>query len=195
MMQRTFDLIEPLKLREDGDLNIVEGWIVPYNQPADVYDITPEGVHRYREGFLPGSCQRMVQGVHKRGNAGFIRLTLDHEQTMGARVGCGLTLEERGSEGAWASFKLYRSDDLTKVRSMIEQSHDGFSVEFDDVVPPIEKDGVTWRRQVAIPAVTLTPQGAYGGAKVMALRDGDALGGTEHLDETMAWLESMRASD
>lgn len=192
-MLRSFDMPEPLHLRSDGDDNVVEGWIVPYGQVAQVYDLTPDGPVTYREGFLPGSCTRMAQGVKRRGNAGFIRLTLEHGNQLTDRLGCGISLEERGNDGAYATFKLYRSASLELVRSMIEDSHDGFSIEFDDVVPPVERDGVTWRRQVQIPAVTLTPQPAYVGARVAALRDGSAeLIDAPNLTAAQALLDEMR---
>lgn len=188
-MLRSFELPEPMSIRTDGDVNTVEGWLIPFNQVADVADITDDGVDRYREAFRPGSCTRMEQAVAQRGNAGFIRLTLDHESSMDARVGCGRSLEQRGSEGLWGSFKLYESADLAKVRSMIEDSHDSFSIEFNDVAPPEEVDGVRWRRQVTIPAVTLTPMPAYEGAKVLTLRDGEVDVSTAARDEVLAWLK------
>lgn len=190
-MLRSFELPEAPRLRTDGDVNIIEGWIVPFNQVANVIDVTPTGVQRYKEGFLVGSLTRMEQGVARRGNASFMRLTLDHEDGLSSRVGCGMTLEQRGSEGAWAGFKLYRSANLDLVKSMIEESHDGFSIEFDDVVPPRIDGDVTWRRQVSIPAVTLTPSPAYSGAKVMAMREGDDAFDAPALTETLAWLDTL----
>ena len=192
-MLRSFTLPEPPKVRSDGDLNTLEGWVVPYNQVADVVDITPTGVQRYQEGFLPRSCLHMEQMWRKRGdNAAFVRLTLDHESSTDARIGFGLEVHDR-DEGCWAKFKLYQRTDLDLVRSMIEESHDSFSVEFDDIVAPVERDGVTWRKQVVIPAVTVTPAPAYAGAKVLALREADPADfRTEARDETDAWLEEAK---
>jgi hypothetical protein len=192
-MIRSFDIAEGLHLRDDG--NVIEGWVLPFNQPADVYDVDGEGtITRYREGFLPGCCEKMEQGVKARGNASFIKLTMDHDSSFDSRVGVGMSLEQRGAEGVWASFKLYRGVQLDKVRSMIEESHDSFSVEFDDVAPPVEEDGVTWRRQIAIPVVTLTPMPAYAGARVMSMRDGQVELDTPGLNELTAWLESNKTA-
>lgn len=192
-MIRTYDLPEPVHLRSDGDMNIVEGWLVPFGQVADVCDVTPQGVDRYREGFLPGSFTRMEQAAKNRGNAGWMRLVLDHDDSLDKRVGIGLMVEQRGTTGAWAAFKLHRSANLELVRSMIEDGYDAFSVEFHDVVAPkIDDDGVRWRRQVHASGAALTPTPAYEGARVLSLRDGEFVAApTPVLDDTLAWLASL----
>jgi HK97 family phage prohead protease len=193
-MLRSFTLPDAPTLRSDGDENVLEGWIVPFNQVADVTDLTPEGVKRYREGFLPGSLTRIEQGCRKRGNAAWIRLTMDHDSSD--RIGFCRQVEQRGDEGGWASFRLYDSADILKVRSMLELSHDGFSIEFVDVIPPdVAEDGTVWRRQVDIPTVTVTPIPAYESAKVLELRDqADPLAdNTEGLDYAQQVLEEIDA--
>ena len=182
--------VDRLMLRDDG--RTVEGMIVPFNVPAQVVEPNPTTgeLERYVEAFASGSCTRMEQAAQRRGNAAFIRLTLDHDAGFDSRVGHGVSIEQR-DDGAYASFRLYRGPQLEKVQSMIEESHDGMSVEFSDVVAPVDRDGVRWRRQVAIPAVTLTPSPTYEGARVLAMRDTDELT-TPALDEVRAWLESQR---
>ena len=189
---RALALPEPLHLRADE--NMVEGIVVPFGQVADVAEIVNGELRRYKEGFRAGSCERMVQGARARGNAGFIKLTLDHDDALDKRVGSGVLIEER-SEGAFMQFKLHRRAELDLIKSLIEDSHDGFSIEFSDVADPDEVDGVTWRRQIHMQAVSLTPVPVYAGAKVLALRDDDELLSlpTPELDETLAWLEAEKA--
>lgn len=180
-----------LSFRDDG--RTVEGCIVPFGQVADVAEVDPKSgeLVRYRERFLPGCTERVRQDAAKRGGPTWVRLNLDHDGRMDARIGFATALDER-AEGVHATFRLYASDNLAKVRSMLEESHRGLSVEFGDIVPPVVEGGVTSRRQIWIGGVACTPVPCYAGAGITALRqqvDAGA-GGTPKLDAVRAWLEA-----
>lgn len=179
---------------EDDDGRTVVGRIVPYNEIADVVEMNDEGeLVKYRETFPPVSLTKMMQGAHARGDDySFMRFTLDHEDDFGHRIGFAKSVESR-DDGAWAWLRLYESDDLPKVRSMLTESHTGLSVEFVATRSRTRDDGVVERLGVHIGTVTATPQPMYAGAKIMALRGEDletmaADIGTPHLDELRTYL-------
>lgn len=170
-----------------ADENVVEGRIVPFNEPAIVVE---EG-ERYREGFLPGSLTRMEQAVKQRGNASWIAFNLEHDTSLAARIGYARSIVQR-DDGAWAEFQLYPGVDLPKVRAMLEGSHTGLSVFFRDVSPPKEADGIRWRTQVHIDHVAATPMPVYSGATITKVRETDALNlATPALDEWTQYVESL----
>lgn len=184
--------------REDGDGRTVEGRIVPYMEPAIIVEPNPltGKLEKYREQFLPGSCARMVQGAKARGSANFIKLLIGHTDSFDTDVGYAQSLREE-DDGAYAVFRLH--DDpthLTKVRSMLRESHTGLSLNFADVKEPKVIDGIVSRVQVHVTHVAATPTPAYAGAAILAMRE-ESLEevptfGTPNLDAVKAWLEDMR---
>jgi hypothetical protein len=187
---RSLALTEPLHFRS-GSENVVEGLIVPFNRVANVVEMFDGEVHKYDEGFRPGSLTRMTQGVKSRGRADFIKLTLDHSERLDRWVGQSMEIEQR-DEGGWASFKLHDRADLDHVKSIIANGYDGMSIEFVDTARPEVVDGVVWRRQVHISAVALTPEPTFSDARVLAMRAHELPSfGTPALDETQAWLAAL----
>lgn len=185
-----------LHVRDDG--RTIEGCIVPYGQVAEVVERDPETgeLSRYQEQFLKGSCARMAQGVHRRGNAAFIKLVLDHDdQSFDSWIGHALSLTSE-DDGAYASFRLYDGNDLPKVRSMLSESHTGLSINFGDIRPPKLLDGVVSRVQVAIDHVAATPVPVYSGAGITSMRsaDGTDMGSTPLLNDVRAFLAQMKGA-
>lgn len=183
-----------LKLRADwqfrGDTNVVDGRMVPFDEPAMVF----EDGEVFWEVFDAGSLTRMVQIATTRGNAGWIAFNLDHDDSFDYRIGYARSIDQR-DDGAWGSFKLYPSQDLAKIRAMLEESHTGLSVEFNDIAPPREIDGVRHRVSVAVKSVAATPLPTYEGAKITAMRateTSSVLVGTPALDEWDTWLVSRQ---
>jgi hypothetical protein len=192
-MIRSFDTETQLHLRGD-DGRTVEGLIVPFGRPTDVVErdeVTGEIV-QYREQFLPGSLTAMSQMARRRGNWGMVRLTLDHEDGFASRVGYATNVEQI-DEGGFGTFRLYRSAELEKVQSMIEESHQGLSVEFSDIGKARTIDGVVSRTQVYVDAVSAVPVAAYADARVLAMRGGELTVETPALDEVAEWLASIGA--
>lgn len=189
-----------LELQDDG--RTVEGLIVPYESITEVIDIHPvtNKLEKFRECFMRESFMHAIQIAERRGNAGFISLNLEHnEHIRDGRIGYAKTIEER-DDGAHAAFRLYESDDLPKVQSMLRESHTGLSIKFADLRPPKWIDGVVRHVQVALEHVAATPIPAYPEARILALRsddEGDQLiaqldEARPHLDETRQWLDEMR---
>lgn len=154
------------KLRSDG--NTVTGRIVPFMQPTTIVD---RG-ERFREQFLPNCMTAMIQwATHKRGNFGFMTLTLDHDESLRGIIGRAKSVEQR-DDGAWADFRLIGDDsDRAKARDLLEESHTGLSVMFDDIAPPRLLAGVRSRVQVFVRHVAATPFPAYTGAMVTGVRE------------------------
>jgi phage head maturation protease len=170
---------------DDADGNTVEGRIVPYNEPTDVTEVVNGEVKRYREQFLPGSFYEMARGAAARGNASWVGLCLDHEDSFDAKIGHAISLVEE-SDGAYGTFRLYPSRDIDKVRGMLTESHRGLSVEFVDMAKPKVIDGIVSRVQIHLKRVAATPTPAYANAGILAMREGEN-------DLTRPNLESVRA--
>jgi len=167
--------------------NEVEGRIIPFGEPALVI----ENGERFTEVFDPGSLTFMAQYVARRGNGSFVHLNLDHDESLGGRIGHMRSLEQR-EDGGWALFKLYEQrPDLPLIREMLAESHAGLSVKFRDRVPPREENGTRHRVQVVVEHVAATPLPTYAGAQIVALRSPEEPGlfaGTPALDEWTSWL-------
>jgi hypothetical protein len=168
-------------LRADG--RSVDGCIVPFNQPAMVF----EDGEIFPEQFLSGCLERMCQIAAKRGNAGWIGLNLDHEESFDKLIGYATKIEQR-EDGGYASFRLYAGDQLEKVRSMLLESHTGLSVMFGDITAPREIDGIRSRVQIHVSHVAATPAPVYSGASVLALRSGAPEVDRPALREWEQWL-------
>lgn len=182
---------DSLSLRDDG--RTVEGLIVPYGQVTEITESDPttgETV-RYRESFQQGSLARQAQGIQRRGNGTYIRFLLDHDESFDTWIGALNMLDSR-EDGAWASFRLYESDDLKKVQSMLRESHTGLSVGFQDYRPPKVLDGVVTRVQVTLRHVAATPVPAYEGALITAMREADPQHETPELEAVKAYLASLK---
>jgi phage head maturation protease len=188
---RSFVLDEPLHIRADG--RTVEGLMVPWNTPASVTERDETGkLVTYDEAFMSTSFDRMQAAARKRGNWGWIALNLDHDESLDARVGFATEVDVR-SDGAYGTFTLYRGPQLDKVRSMIEESHRGMSIEFVDVAAPRVNGGLTVRTQVHVRHVAVTPVPVYAGAGVLAVRHEDELPlSTPALDEVRAFLDGLK---
>lgn len=191
-MLRSFDT--QLTISDEG--REVIGRIFPLGQVAHIREIGENGaMEEYDEEFLPNCTQRIRQIATKRGGApAWIRLTLDHSRAEDARIGfCTSLIEADG--GVDATFKLLNNDEgrLAKFRSMLAESHTGFSVEFTDHAPPKITGNLRQRVMINLFAVSATPIPTYPSARVFAVRaDEDPLleVGTPNLDKVRAMLSA-----
>lgn len=187
---------EGFQLRGD-DGRTLEGPIVPYEQVADIVEIDPESKQlvRYQEQFLKHSLAAMVQGFKARGRLD-LPLFMDHSETMENRIGFATVLEDR-EDSAWASFRIYDDANIVKIRSMLQESHNGLSVGFKDTRPPKMINGVVSRVQVYVGHVAATPTPAYAGAGITAMRSQDESqeAPTPKLDGVRAWLAANAPQD
>jgi phage head maturation protease len=191
-LRRSVELGE-LQLRDDG--RTVHGKIVPFREAAKVTQRRADGqIESFEEMFAPGSLTACCQLAQRRGNAGWIALNLDHDESFDNRVGYATELEQR-EDGGYATFRLYEGPQLPKVRSMLEESHKGLSVMFDDVAKPRLVGGIRERVQVYLHHVAATPSPVYSGAGVLAMRsdEGGTLSvSTPALDEIDDYLARER---
>lgn len=191
LITRAF-VVDEWELRSDG--RTVDGRIVPYMEVAHVVDRDASGqLVEFDEQFLPGSCAAMVQACEARGNAAFVEFRLDHdEENFDGLVGHATNLRER-EDGAHATFRLYESKDIDKVRSMLDSSHKGLSVKFKAIRTPQLIKGVVSHVQVAIKHVAATPIPVYAGAGITRLRaEDEPTFATPALDGVNAWLAELR---
>lgn len=188
------------EMRDDG--RTLTGRIVPYGEVADVIDIdeTTKQPVRYREQFLPHSLAAMVQGFNARGGGTskrsncFVPLLIDHRDNFDSMIGQAIELTD-ADDGAYATFRLYDDDRITKIRSVLSESHSGLSVSFRDTRNPKLVDGVVSRVQVIINHVAATPTPAYVGAGIDSIRANDEIVyETPRLNSVREWLASQRAN-
>lgn len=186
-IQRAVEL-EGLHFRsDDGDGRTLEGRILPFGQRARVVD---PGVPPYDEEFVAGCLTGLCQHITRAGHARWIRLDLDHSESLDGRIGFAEWIEQR-DDGAYGTFRLHKGPQLEKVRSMLEESHTGLSVNFDSVRAR-QSEGVVQRLAINIGAVAATPVPSYAAAKILSMRDGTEVPpATPHFEEVRAWLQEI----
>lgn len=198
MTNATFIRSVDFSLRDDG--RTLHGRIVPYGQTATVLDIDDDTKQpvRFREQFLPHSLAAMVQGFRARGGDSsvrsncFVPLLLDHRDNFDSMIGQAIELTDE-DDGAYATFRLYDDDRLTKIRSVLTESHTGLSVMFRDTRPPRLLGDVVSRVQVHIGHVAATPTPAYVGASIDSIRSNEApVIDTPKLSDVRKWLDEQR---
>lgn len=196
-MKSTFVRSADFELRDDG--RTLAGKIVPYGEVANVVELDDETgeLVRYQEQFLPHSLAAMAQGFQSRGgkfaNGQFIPLLIDHNDNFDNMIGHAVELRDE-DDGAYASFRLYDDARITKIRSVLSESHTGLSVAFRDVRNPKLIDGIVSRVQVFVGHVAATPSPAYPSAAITAMRSDETPTEYERpiLTSVKAWLDEQR---
>ena len=195
-MKTSFIRSADFELRDDG--RTLTGRIVPYNEIANVVEVDSETNEyvRYQETFLPHSLAAMAQGFSARGgkfaNGQFIPLLIDHNDNFDNMVGHATELRDE-DDGAYASFRLYDDARITKIRSVLTESHTGLSISFRDVRTPRIVNDIVQRVQVFVSHVAATPSPAYQNAGILALRSNDECEPvTPLLNGVKEWLASQR---
>jgi HK97 family phage prohead protease len=151
-----------LEVKRDG---IVEGLMVPYNQPADVLELINGVPTEYREQFQAGAFSRAASAPHRVG------LTFTHSDLMPDRMGYGISLRD-SEAGAVMTWKLY---DYARDQSeeLLRTTHQGLSITFRPIRPQYgaEKPGaLVTRTAVHLASVAATDNPVYADARVLALR-------------------------
>lgn len=155
-----------LHLRSGDDGPVVEGLVVPYDTPADVYDVGTD--ERYVEVFTRSSwagwLQRAAGAAHR------VRFNLDHSEAFDDRIGYGRAFSD-DADGLRGQFHLYRDPTrLDKVRDMLATSHGGLSIEFAARRYRTRLDGAREWIGAQLAAVAATPAPQHPGARVLAVR-------------------------
>lgn len=186
-------------MRDDG--RTLHGRIVPYGEVADIveFDDTKNEMVRYREQFLPHSLAGMVQGFIARGGDAskrsncFVPLLIDHRDNFDSMIGQAVELTD-ADDGAYATFRLYDDDRMTKIRSVLTESHTGLSVMFRDTRAPKLIDGIVSRVQVHIAHVAATATPAYALAGIDSIRSNELpIVETPQLQRVRDWLNAEHA--
>jgi HK97 family phage prohead protease len=187
------------ELRDDG--RTLFGRVVPYGETADIVEVdeSSKDMVRYREQFLPHSLAAMAQGFKARGGDRskssnmFVPLLIDHNDRFDDLIGHAVELTDE-DDGAYATFRLYDDDRITKIRSILTESHTGLSISFKDLRNPRIIDGVVSRVQVAMNHVAATPRPAYANARIESLRNDstDNVPETPLLNSVREWLQAQR---
>lgn len=194
MEKQVFLRTAEFSLRDDG--RTLDGMIVPYGESTDIVELDESGdIVRYREQFLPHSLYNMAQGFKTRGARGMnVPLLLDHnEGSLERLAGFAVNIESK-DDGAYGTFRLYDDANITKVRSILSESHTGLSIKFRDIRDPKLIDGVVSRVQVFVAHVAATPTPAYANAGIGSIRStGEVVEApSPALAEVRAWLASER---
>jgi HK97 family phage prohead protease len=154
------------ELREaEGDGLTVTGVVVPYGVEAEIEELRPSGVIRYREAFQRGAFARAVRAPSR------VALTYNHDTAMGNRMGFGRAFQE-SSEGLIGTFRLDAST-AEKARDILQSSHAGFSVGFYSLAPRAgseRPDTLVTRTSALLDHVAAVVEGAYKGAGVASIR-------------------------
>ena len=156
----------PADLDIDEDAGTAEGLLVPWNEPTPIVERRGEGLVRYEELFRTGSCDRAIKAP------GRLTLTYNHSDAFTDRLGVATVLEDR-KEGLWGKFAFDRSK-VEAARDAVTSSHQALSITFVSVVPKAftEREGsVVERRSVILQSVAAVPEGAYSGARMLAVRN------------------------
>lgn len=193
MNKQTFVRMAEFSIRDDG--RTLDGRVVPYGEVAHIVEMDETGeLVRYDEQFLPHSLAAMAQGFKSRSFRGLhVPLVLDHNESFDSLIGHAVELESR-DDGAYATFRLYDDSNITKIRSVLNESHTGLSVKFKDTREPKLIDGIVSRVQVFVAHVAATPAPAYAGAGISSIRSTDEppVAITPTLDELKQWLQMER---
>jgi HK97 family phage prohead protease len=194
----TFIRSAEFELRDDG--RTLFGRVVPYGEVASIVEVdeSTKDLVRYREQFLPHSFAAMAQGFKARGGDRsqrsnmFVALLMNHSDRLDDMIGHAIELDDR-DDGAYATFRLYDDDRITRIRSILTESHTGLSVSFAELKPARIIDGIVSRVQVAINHVAATPTPAYSGARIESMRSTEEMCvETPRLNNVREWLQEQR---
>ena len=168
----------------DDDTGHVSGLVVPYGTPTHVVDEEGE----YDEMFTPTSFAGMLQGYAAAPNrVRTVAFQMDHRHELDRQIGYATALES-SEDGLFGEFSLYDTADARKVRSMLQTSHTGLSIDFGARSTRTGDGGVRERLGVHLYAVAATPSPAYPSAQILAVRSDPepARLDTPRLDAAMA---------
>ena len=159
-------LIRAAGTLERVDRTTLVGRYLPWDTPAEVVDLGPNGAERYREGFRRGAVDAQLRNPEWQKAILFVD---GHEGGLG-KLGYTLELADE-ADGLYGRVRV-QSTHLADVEQMLGDGITGLSVGF---LPRrhAQADGVRWRTDVRLQHVALVPVGAYESAQVVAWRQAD----------------------
>ncbi len=150
----------------EGDGRTLVARLVPYNEVANVND----GGGPYQEMFLPGAFNAQTRAANR------IKAFLNfrHSQAFGDQIGHATKIDDL-ADGLHGEMYVkpgpHGDDALHFVREGVLNK---LSIEFQPLKDKIV-DGVVHRVSARLLGVALVPEGAYSGAEVIAVREGEEL--------------------
>src|SRR5215471_1423418 len=149
-----------LEVRDlDDRTHTAYGRVVSYGEVA----MFAEGGEVKRERFVRGALAAASRAWHR------VVLYYSHADVLTNRMGHGLSLEER-DDGAWSTFRLDPSS-YERARDALTTTHDGLSLGFYSHTSRLAADGVIDRLRVTVEHVAAVTEGAYSGARLLAVRN------------------------
>lgn len=144
-----------------GDGRTIDLRIVPYGEVANVND----GRGEYREEFVDGAFDDQLSVAHR------VYLNFQHERGIRSIVGKGIALMSK-PDALYGSFRALDDQDGDKALTLVrEDVLSSVSLEFLPKKSVRTAEGVIRRVKAHLDAVALCRVGAYGGAKVLAVRE------------------------
>jgi HK97 family phage prohead protease len=146
-----------------GDGRTIDVRIVPYGERATVDD----GFGPYSEEFAPGAFDKQLAAGHRLK----VWLNFQHRGGIADVVGKGIALREE-PDALYGSFRAYEDAAGDKALLMVNEGDlDSVSLEFASKKAIRTSAGVVRRVKAHLSAVALCREGAYSGAKVLAVRE------------------------
>lgn len=177
LLVRSFDA----RLDEVGDGRTLVGRCVPFNEVATVSD----GGTAYQEMFVQGAFARAVKAPNR------VWLNFEHSAGISNVLGHGVAFEEH-RDGLYGTLRIDEGADGEKaLRLHREGILESLSVQFRPMSRQRIQDGIVVRDSVHLDAVALCREGAYEGAKVLAVRAKDVLAEQRPADLDPALAQSL----
>lgn len=150
-----------------GDGRTVDVRIVPYGERAIASDGLG-GVARgmpYEEEWMPGVFAHQGNAAHR------VLANFEHQRGIGGVVGHGVALREE-ADGYYGSFKLHDTADGDKALMLVKEGVlGGVSLEAFPAKSVRSRTGVVQRVKAHLRGIALCRQGAFEGARVLAVRE------------------------
>ena len=160
LLRRTFDAHATV-----GDGRTIDVRIVPYGEPA----IVDDGRGPYKEEFVDGAFDAQLNAARH------VYLNFQHERGIRSIVGKGVSLHSM-PDALYGTFRALEDEDGDKALTLVrEEVLSSVSIEFKAKKGGSIRtaEGVVRRVKAHLDAVALCRVGAYGGAKVLAVREGE----------------------
>lgn len=152
------DFVADLEIRSDGSGRTITGIVVPFGVTARVSDGGPS----YDEGFRQGAFTKTL--AERRSP---VKLLAQHNRTN--PIGKAEVMREDAA-GLYGEFRV---SNTPTANEQLELARDGvldsFSVGFAPI-KHVQREGVTWRTEVALREASLVTFAAYEGALVTGIR-------------------------
>lgn len=170
----------------EGDGRTLEARLIRYGESATVAD--PPDFQPYQERFAAGAFRAQTRAAHR------IRAFLNfrHAQDIGNQIGYAQEIEDR-EDGLYGKLRVLETPAGDTALALVNAGVlDKLSIEFRSMRERVVA-GVVERLDARLLGVALTPEGAYSGAEVLAVREAPEPHGLEPLPPIPAELvDSLR---